>query len=121
MTSWLDALIQGVLLGGLYALFAAGLSLMFGVMRLVNLAHGDLRCENILLDRNRLKVSDFDCTTKIGANYEACMAPYGGILNNTEADQGEPETFDFLGQSNLLLGHYIAPSTTGLKSMGIGA
>jgi branched-chain amino acid transport system permease protein len=42
MTSWLDALIQGVLLGGLYALFAAGLSLMFGVMRLVNLAHGDL-------------------------------------------------------------------------------
>ena len=41
MTGWLDALIQGVLLGGLYALFAAGLSLMFGVMRLVNLAHGD--------------------------------------------------------------------------------
>ena len=42
MTAWLDALIQGLLLGGLYALFAAGLSLIFGVMRLVNLAHGDL-------------------------------------------------------------------------------
>ena len=42
MTGWLDALIQGVMLGGLYALFAAGLSLMFGIMRLVNLAHGDL-------------------------------------------------------------------------------
>ena len=41
VTGWLDALIQGVLLGGLYALFAAGLSLIFGVMRLVNLAHGD--------------------------------------------------------------------------------
>jgi len=41
MTGWLDAVIQGVLLGGLYALFAAGLSLIFGVMRLVNLAHGD--------------------------------------------------------------------------------
>src|SRR6201999_1484182 len=37
-----DTLLQGVLLGGLYALFAAGLSLIFGIMRLVNLAHGDL-------------------------------------------------------------------------------
>jgi branched-chain amino acid transport system permease protein len=39
---WVNDIIQGVLLGGLYALFAAGLSLVFGVMRLVNLAHGDL-------------------------------------------------------------------------------
>ncbi|MBB3931385.1 branched-chain amino acid transport system permease protein [Kaistia hirudinis] len=37
-----DTLVQGILLGGLYALFAAGLSLVFGIMRLVNLAHGDL-------------------------------------------------------------------------------
>jgi branched-chain amino acid transport system permease protein len=39
---WLGTIIEGVLLGGLYALFAAGLSLVFGIMRLVNLAHGDL-------------------------------------------------------------------------------
>ena len=39
---WTNAVIQGILLGGLYALFATGLSLSFGVMRLVNLAHGDL-------------------------------------------------------------------------------
>ncbi|MGH1423869.1 MAG: branched-chain amino acid ABC transporter permease [Pseudooceanicola sp.] len=39
---WLNAVVQGILLGGLYALFAAGLSLIFGVMRLVNIAHGDL-------------------------------------------------------------------------------
>lgn len=39
---WINAIIQGTLLGGLYALFAAGLSLIFGVMRLVNIAHGDL-------------------------------------------------------------------------------
>jgi branched-chain amino acid transport system permease protein len=39
--AWLDTIVQGVLLGGLYALFATGLSLIFGVMRLVNLAHGD--------------------------------------------------------------------------------
>ncbi len=38
---WINAIVQGVLIGGLYALFAAGLSLIFGVMRLVNIAHGD--------------------------------------------------------------------------------
>ncbi|KAJ5907321.1 hypothetical protein N7495_000003 [Penicillium taxi] len=63
----------------------------------VKLAHGDLRPENVLLDRNRLKLSDFDCTAKIGTNYEACMAPYGRILNNNESDQGECGTFGFLG------------------------
>jgi branched-chain amino acid transport system permease protein len=39
---WIDTIVQGILLGGLYALFAAGLSLVFGIMRLVNLAHGDM-------------------------------------------------------------------------------
>ncbi len=42
MTAVLDTIVQGTLLGGLYALFAAGLSLIFGIMRLVNIAHGDL-------------------------------------------------------------------------------
>jgi branched-chain amino acid transport system permease protein len=37
-----NAIVQGILLGGLYALFATGLSLIFGVMRVVNLAHGVL-------------------------------------------------------------------------------
>lgn len=41
MLNIVEAVVQGVLLGGLYALFAAGLSLVFGVMRLVNIAHGD--------------------------------------------------------------------------------
>jgi branched-chain amino acid transport system permease protein len=40
--SWVNAVVQGLLLGGLYALFACGLSLMFGVMRIINLAHGDI-------------------------------------------------------------------------------
>jgi branched-chain amino acid transport system permease protein len=39
---WVDAVIQGLLLGGLYAQYAIGMSLMFGVMRIVNIAHGDL-------------------------------------------------------------------------------
>jgi branched-chain amino acid transport system permease protein len=42
MNSVLDTVLAGVLLGGVYALFALGLSLIFGIMRLVNLAHGDL-------------------------------------------------------------------------------
>jgi branched-chain amino acid transport system permease protein len=41
MLNWIDAILQGILLGGLYAMFAMGLSLMFGVMRLINVAHGD--------------------------------------------------------------------------------
>jgi branched-chain amino acid transport system permease protein len=39
---WVNVVLQGILVGGLYAMFAAGLSLIFGVMRLVNIAHGDL-------------------------------------------------------------------------------
>jgi len=42
MMDWLNIVLQGVLVGGLYAMFAAGLALIFGVMRLVNIAHGDL-------------------------------------------------------------------------------
>ena len=42
MIGWGNIVIQGVLIGGLYAMFAAGLALIFGVMRLVNIAHGDL-------------------------------------------------------------------------------
>lgn len=63
----------------------------------LNLAHGDLRPENILLDRDRLKVSDFDCTAEIGTDFEACMAPYGRILNSNELDQGRRGSSGFLG------------------------
>jgi branched-chain amino acid transport system permease protein len=42
MTGWIDSILQGIMLGALYALFAAGLSLVFGVMRMVNVAHGDM-------------------------------------------------------------------------------
>ncbi len=41
MTEWINVVVQGVLVGGLYAMFAAGLALIFGIMRLVNIAHGD--------------------------------------------------------------------------------
>lgn len=41
MIQIIDTLLQGILLGGMYALFATGLSLSFGIMRFVNIAHGD--------------------------------------------------------------------------------
>jgi branched-chain amino acid transport system permease protein len=40
--NWVNAIVSGILVGGLYALYATGLSLTFGVMGLVNLAHGDI-------------------------------------------------------------------------------
>lgn len=63
----------------------------------LNLAHGDLRPENILLDRNRLKISDFDCTAEFGTDFETCPCPYGRLLNSSEADQGIPGTAGLLG------------------------
>ena len=42
MAEWINTVLQGVLLGGLYAMFAVGLSLSFGVMRMINIAHGDM-------------------------------------------------------------------------------
>lgn len=65
MLSWIDAILQGILLGGLYALFATGLSLMFGIMRLVNLAHGDLIVFSaflILTAADRLGIGVFGAT-----------------------------------------------------------
>jgi branched-chain amino acid transport system permease protein len=41
MSDHLNTIVQGIVLGGLYAVFAMGQSLMFGVMRLTNTAHGD--------------------------------------------------------------------------------
>jgi branched-chain amino acid transport system permease protein len=38
---WINQLLQGIMLGGLYTLFATGLSLSAGVLRFVNIAHGD--------------------------------------------------------------------------------
>jgi len=65
MSGFINTLLQGVMLGGLYALFAAGLSLVFGIMRLVTLAHGDLivlAAFVLLLTTQSLGVSPFLAT-----------------------------------------------------------
>jgi branched-chain amino acid transport system permease protein len=52
--NWLNAVIAGVLVGGLYAMYATGLSISFGVMRLVNLSHGDLAVSSAFLSSTLL-------------------------------------------------------------------
>ncbi|KAL3472746.1 hypothetical protein BJX99DRAFT_249495 [Aspergillus californicus] len=64
----------------------------------LGLAHGNLRPENILLDRNQIKLSDFDCTAKFGALHEACLAPYGRLLSDDEPDLGKRGTAGTLGR-----------------------
>ncbi|KAL3485432.1 kinase domain-containing protein [Aspergillus germanicus] len=63
----------------------------------LNLAHGDLRPENMLLDRDRIKLSDFDATAEIGSHFEACMAPYGRFLMQDEVGKGTPGSAGNLG------------------------
>lgn len=116
--AWVNDVIQGILLGGLYALFAAGLSLIFGVMRLVNLAHGDLSllaAYAALLIVGPLHISPFLSIILV----MALVALFGyvlqrGFLNFALADDPMPTILATFGLSiviqNLLLEVFSANS-----------
>ena len=77
---WLNQIIQGILLGGYYALLACGLSLMFGVLRIINLAHGDIAILGgflIWFLAERLNISPFISV----AGVVPLMALFGWMLH----------------------------------------
>ena len=83
---WVNIIIQGVLIGGLYAMFAAGLSLIFGVMRLVNIAHGDL----IVLAAYLALMTTRDARAKSVGGHRSRRATYGGYWLSASARAPQP-------------------------------
>lgn len=121
----LNAIVQGTLLGGLYALFAAGLSLIFGVMRLVNIAHGDLI---VLAAYLGLTVS-----TVLGLHPVAAlvvvvpvMAAFGyalqrGILNRTLGDDILPPLLVTFGLSVIIQNGLLTVFSADPQKLNAGA
>lgn len=126
MTVWIDAIIQGVLVGGLYALFAMGLSLMFGIMRLVNVAHGDvviLMSFIGLMAVEKLGLQPFTAMAVV-VPVALCIgyALQRGILNFTISKDPLPSLIVTFGISiviqNLLL-EFFSADTRAINSGGI--
>lgn len=126
MIEWFNTILQGVMLGGLYALFAMGLSLMFGVMRLTNVAHGDF----IILTA----FAAFAATASLGFDLWialmlllplAFVFGYGlqrGVLNGTLGNDPLPSLVVTFGLSiviqNLLMEIFSA-DTRSINAMGV--
>ena len=122
---WANIILQGVLVGGLYAMFAAGLSLIFGVMRLVNIAHGDL----IVLAAYLALVS----TETLGVNPFASlvvvvplMAAIGyalqrGLLNQTLSDDLLPPLLVTFGLSVIIQNGLLELFTADSRRLQAGA
>ena len=122
---WINAIVQGILLGGLYALFAAGLSLIFGVMRLVNIAHGDFIVLAAFLA--------LSITTALGVNplmslflVVPLMAVIGyllqrGILNQTLGDDILPPLLVTFGLSVIIQNGLLEAYSADPQKMNAGA
>lgn len=122
---WLNALIQGTLLGGLYALFAAGLSLIFGVMRLVNIAHGDMIVLAAYLGLTVTSVAGLHPLLALALVVPA-MALIGyllqrGVLNQTLGDDILPPLLVTFGLSVIIQNGLLEVYSADPQKMAAGA
>jgi branched-chain amino acid transport system permease protein len=122
---WVNAIVQGVLLGGLYAMFAAGLSLIFGVMRLVNIAHGDLIVLAAYLGLTVVTVTGLHPLAAL-VLVVPTMAGIGyvlqrGILNHTLGDDLLPPLLVTFGLSVILQNAFLEVYTADPQKMNAGA
>ena len=119
-----NIILQGVLVGGLYALFAAGLSLIFGVMRLVNIAHGDLI---VLAAYTAMEVIKLTSLPPLAALVFVVplMAAFGyalqrGILNRTLGGDLLPPLLVSFGLSVILQNGLLAVFTADSRKLDAG-
>jgi branched-chain amino acid transport system permease protein len=121
----LNIVLQGVLVGGLYALFAAGLSLIFGVMRLVNIAHGDLIVLAAYIAMEVIKLTGLPPLAAL-IFVVPVMAAFGyalqrGILNRTLSGDLLPPLLVSFGLSVILQNGLLAVFTADSRKLDAGA
>ena len=122
---WLDTIIQGVLLGGLYALYATGLSLIFGIMRLVNLAHGDLIVAAAFLILALAQVAGLDTVVAFAISLPA-MFGFGYLLqryllNHTLGDDILPPLLVTFGLSIVIQNALLEGFSADIRRLPIGS
>jgi branched-chain amino acid transport system permease protein len=120
----INIVLQGVLVGGLYALFAAGLSLIFGVMRLVNIAHGDLIVLAAYIAMEVIKLSGLPPLVAL-IFVVPVMAAFGyalqrGILNRTLGGDLLPPLLVSFGLSVILQNGLLAVFTADSRKLDAG-
>jgi branched-chain amino acid transport system permease protein len=118
----LDAVVQGMMLGAIYTLFALGLSLMFGVMRLVNTAHGDFVILAAFLSIAVTSTSGLSPFASLAITVPLCFAlGYGlqrGILNPLIGRDALPSIVVTFGISILIQNGLMEIASADTRSIG---
>jgi len=79
MAVFMQSLISGILIGGVYALIGIGLTLIFGVMRVINFAHGDILMVGMYLTYLAFTVLGIDPFVSVLITFPL-MFLFGGFL-----------------------------------------